>query len=270
MAKSGYKEVIISTNHHSLCFEWELVKTNPEERTSSIRWRLFLKPSSSGRMVLGEKDWSIKVNGIIYSGKNNPSHEYGSAREIQLAPFVKKDSTEKLWLTQVITHNTDGSKTFEYSFSQEFSISNYGSNHVSVGTITGSGKGVLDPIYDLSTVSATNCAIGDKTKITINKKNKNYTHKLAYKIGENTSYATIVSELDTLNYEWTIPGKVYLHTENKKANITIRCTTLLNGVALGNTTTTITVKEKDPSTISIPDTNDTAKEVKVTIKKQAS
>lgn len=271
MATNGVQEVKIATGHHVLGFEWKVKATNSAKNSTTIQWRLYLKTSSVGRMVLGsERDWAVTVNDKKYTGTNNPSHEKGSERILQLVPYGGKDSTTQKWREQEIVHEKDGTKTFTFSFSQEFAIIDYGSNHVKIGTISGSGKGVLDPLYKLSTITATNCAIGDISKITIARKNSKYSHTLKYKINNASSYSTIVSNLTDTSYDWTIPSKIYLSTnKNKKAEITLQCITLYDGIALGSTTTSITVQEKEPSAVYATD-GEVGQFTQITIKKTAS
>ena len=138
MATSGSKSVSV-TSYNTLKFSWERKSYSIEDNKSTIGWKMELIATSNGKISSSSsKDWSVTVNGTKYSGTNKIGISANST--ITLA----SGST-------TIAHNTDGSKTFSYSFSQEFGITFSGS---SIGTKSGSGSGTLDTIPRKATISS--------------------------------------------------------------------------------------------------------------------
>jgi hypothetical protein len=85
------------------------------------------------------KAWSITVNGTNYSGSNTIG--------------MSKNTTKQLASgSTTITHNTNGTKTFSYSFSQEIGITWNGDTWI--GTKSGSGSGTLDTIPRQATLTS--------------------------------------------------------------------------------------------------------------------
>lgn len=137
MATSGSKTVKV-TNYDNLKFSWEFVNYSIPDNTTTIGWKMELISGSSGKITSGvTKNWVVTVNGTKYSGTNN----------IGIA-----NNTTKTLASGVTTilHDADGSKTFNFTFKQEFGITFAGQ---SIGTITGNGSGVLETIPRQATVT---------------------------------------------------------------------------------------------------------------------
>lgn len=130
MALNGYTSIKV-TNWDTLKFSWERTSYSIPNNTTTIAWKMELIATSSGRISSSSsRDWSVTVNGEKYSGTNNIS--------------IANNATKTLASgSTVIKHNNDGSKSFSYSFSQEFGITFSGS---SIGTKSGSGTGTLEPL----------------------------------------------------------------------------------------------------------------------------
>lgn len=153
MAKSGNISVTVSKYHH-LGFSWKQESQSIENNTTTISWSLFVTASKYGSISsTASKDWKVVINGVTYSGTNSVAiTTNGSAVSVNLAKG-----------TATIPHNTDGSKTFSYSFSQEFGVT---ISDTYIGTISGSGSGVLESIpRQASVITAT--AFNDEENPTI-------------------------------------------------------------------------------------------------------
>lgn len=138
MATSGSKSIAV-TSWDTLKFSWSRSSYSVENNTSTIAWKMELIATGSGRIDSStSKKWSVTVNGIEYSGTNKVAISTNST--ITLA----SGST-------TIAHNSDGSKSFSYSFSQQFAI-NFGGK--TIGTISGSDTGVLDNIPRAATITS--------------------------------------------------------------------------------------------------------------------
>lgn len=142
MATSGSKSVKV-TSYNTLTFSWNVSSQSISNNTTTVSWKMQLVAGSSGKITsnLNTKKWSVTVNGTKYSGQNN----------IGIANNATKTLASG---TTTIAHNADGTKTFSYSFKQEFNITFSGE---SIGTKSGNGTGVLDAILRQATITqATN------------------------------------------------------------------------------------------------------------------
>lgn len=132
MATSGSLTKTV-TSWDNLLFEWSAPVANQSttNNTSTVTWSLKLVAGSSGRISSSvAKSWSVTVNGTKYSGTNYVNISNNQTK------VLASGST-------VVKHNADGTKTFSYSFSQEFGIT-FSGNYI--GTISGSSTGTLNTI----------------------------------------------------------------------------------------------------------------------------
>lgn len=175
MATSGSKSVKVTT-WDTLKFSWWENSQSIDNNKTTIGWKLELIAGSSGRIDSSvSKSWSVTVNGTTYSGKNNVG--------------ISNNATKTLASgTTTIGHNLDGTKTFSYSFSQQFSITFSGS---SIGTISGSGSGTLDTIPRASSFGTiTGNTLGSKITVNIIRNSTSFTHQVFFKVG-NSSFINL-------------------------------------------------------------------------------
>lgn len=222
MATSGSKTVAV-TSWDNLVFSWSLSSQSVANNTSTVTWSLKLVATGSGRIdSSASKDWSVTVNGTKYSGTNTVG--------------ISNNSTKTLASgTTVIKHADDGTKTFSYSFSQEFAITFSGSN---IGTISGSGSGALTTIARASQPSCVTWPehtqnvgeFGDEISIHMNRKSASFTHTVRYQFGSQSG--TIATGVDT-GTTWVIPltlmnlipnavkgsGTIYVDTYNGSTKV---------------------------------------------------
>jgi hypothetical protein len=182
MANSGSKKVTV-TSWDSLEFRWGIKSQSVESNFSQVDWSLLLISTSSGRIDSSvEKSWSVTINGKTYSGKNT----------INIA-----NNTEKrlAYGSTVIPHNSNGTKEFSYSFSQAFDITFSGS---SIGTISGSGTGILDTIARLSTLTVpSNGVLGSALTLTVTKQSSSNKHLINAKCGTAASVNVAANSSET-------------------------------------------------------------------------
>ena len=167
MATSGDKTIVV-TNWDNLVFSWSLSSQSVVNNTSTITWALKLVSTGSGRIdSTASKRWSVTVNGTNYNGTNTVG--------------ISNNSTKTLASgVSIIKHADDGTKTFSYSFSQEFSIT---FNASSIGTITGSGTGTLPTIPRASDFTVSDGTLGVAQTITVARQSNSFTHGLTYSCG---------------------------------------------------------------------------------------
>lgn len=227
MASSGSTSVTV-TQWDTLKFNWAQASQSVANNTTVVSWTLQLIASSSGRISsTASKDWSVTVNGTKYSGTNS----IGIA-----ANSVKTLASGKT----TITHNTDGTKSFSYSFSQEFGITFSGS---SIGTKSGSGTGTLNTIPRATTPTLSSSSVDMGTAVTINtpRASSSFTHDLAYAFSGG-SYVSIATGVAT-SRSWTVPISLAGSIPNATSGtVTIRCITKNGSTTVGTKTVLLTAK----------------------------
>ena len=131
MAMSGYKDVTV-TSYDTLRFQWWESGTQDIANNSTlVGWKLELIAGSAGYISSGyAKSWWVNVNGEYYEGTNYISIDNNTTKTLASGYTT-------------ITHNTDGTKSFSYSFAQYFGMTFAG---VKVETVSGSGSGTLTTI----------------------------------------------------------------------------------------------------------------------------
>lgn len=173
-ATSGSKTVnVTSDGYIKLKFSWEAGTQNIANNYTPVTWKLQLISSKSSANInsSASKDYSVTVNGTTKSGTNTVGLSGGATKTLASGSLN-------------IPHNADGTKSFNYSFSQEFNITYSGSQ---IGTISGSGSGTLDTIPRgsvLGTISA--FTIGNAINIPITKYSNTFTDTLTISLAGET------------------------------------------------------------------------------------
>lgn len=245
MATSGSKSVTV-TSWDTLKFSWWENSQSVANNTTTIGWKMELIAGSSGRISsTASKDWSVTVNGKTYSGTNTIG--------------ISNNSTKTLASgTTTITHDSNGAKTFSYSFSQQFSITFSGS---SIGTKSGSGEGTLDTIPRASSFSVSNGTLGTSLNLSVTKQDSSFTHTITYKC-ENAS-GTVCTKSSSTSVAWNTSNgnTLNLAEQNKsgtKVSVTFTLTTYSGNTAIGSSVTktitmTIPTSVKPSCSVNIED-----------------
>jgi len=187
MATSGSTSIAV-TSHDTLKFSWSLSSQSIVDNTSIVNWKLELISDAYGAISsTASKNWSVTVNGKAYSGTNTVGIGGSSTKTLASG-------------STTIAHNSDGTKTFSYSFSQYFGITFSGS---SVGTKAGSGSGTLTTIPRKSTMSVSNGTLGTAQTLTVTKKATSFTHTITYESGSYSG--TIATKSSATSISWTPP-----------------------------------------------------------------
>lgn len=223
MATSGSKSVTV-TQWDTLKFSWEVTSQSVVNNTSTVNWKLQLISTDSGRIDSSAlKNWSVTINGKTFSGTNTVG--------------IANNTTKTLASgTTTIAHNTNGTKTFSYSFSQQFSITFSGT---SIGTKSGSGSGTLDTIARKSGLTASNGTLGTAQTLTVTRYDSGFTHTITYKCG--SASGTIVTKASGTSVSFTPP--LTLASQNTKGttvSITLTITTYTGDTSIGTNSVTIT------------------------------
>jgi hypothetical protein len=167
MATFGRKTAAV-TSWDSLVFTWSVSDQSVANNTSTIVWTLQLESTSSGAISSSApKSWVVVVDGNRYEGTNTVG--------------ISANSTKLLVSgTTIIKHTVDGTRSFDYSFSQYFGITFSGS---SIGSISGSGSGTLDTIPKASDFTVSDGTLGVAQTITVTRQSTTFTHGLTYSCG---------------------------------------------------------------------------------------
>lgn len=235
MAKSGYKDVSVAS-YITLRFSWTAGTQNIANNYTPVNWKLQLISSNSSARIssTASKDWSVTVNGTTKSGTNTVGLTGGTTKTLASGSLN-------------IKHDSNGSKTFDYSFSQEFAITYSGA---SVGTKSGSGSGTLDTIPRgsvLGTISA--FTIGNAINIPITKYSSSFTDTLTISVG-GTTIKTVSDIANGYDVSFTSTELTNIYKKLPSATsgtFTFKLTTKSGSTTIG--TSTKTAKGTIPSTV---------------------
>ena len=236
MATSGSKSLTV-TSWNTLKFSWEVTSQSIANNTSTVSWKLQLISGSDGRIdSSASKDWTVTVNGTKYSGTNT----------VGIAANTTKTLASG---TTTITHNSNGTKTFSYSFSQEFGITFSGT---SIGTKSGSGSGTLPTIARKSSLTASNGTLGTAQTLTVSRFDSSFTHTITYKCGSATG--TIATKSSNTSISFTPPLTLASqNTTGTAVSIIFTIETFTGSTSIGTNTKTITcaIPESVKPTVSL-------------------
>jgi hypothetical protein len=235
MASSGSTSVA-ATSWDTLKFSWWISSQSVENNSSVVSWKMELIAGTYGRIDAGSQSpWEITVNGTKYTGKANLG--------------IANNATKTLASgSTTIAHNADGTKSFSYSFSQEFWITFDGE---SIRIVSGSGAGTLDTIARASQPSCITWPehtqdvgyFGDTISIHMNRKSSSFTHTVWYQFG--SASGTIATGVGT-GTTWTIPNSLMdLIPEVTAAKGTIYVDTYNGSTKVGTKYCGFTAKVRD-------------------------
>lgn len=228
MATSGSKTVAV-TSYNNLVFSWSASGQSVANNTTTIAWTLKLVASANGKISSSaSKSWEVTINGVAYSGTNTVG--------------ISSNATKVLASgSAVIKHNSDGSKSFDYNFSQQFDITFGGSN---IGTIHGSGYGTLNTIPRASTLTVANSTLGTEQTLTINKADNSFLHRITFNCGDIAGYilGSTTEKSAVTSVGWK-PQLAFATTNVNGTTVSVKLTLWTydgDGNHIGNTVKTIT------------------------------
>lgn len=219
-----------------LRFSWTAGTQSITNNYTPVSWKLQLISSNSSARIssTASKDWSVTVNGTTKSGTNTVGLNGGATKTLASGSIN-------------IYHNANGTKTFNYSFSQEFAITYSGS---SIGTKTGSGSGTLNTIPRgsvLGTISA--FTFGNAINIPITKYSSSFTDSLTISVGGTT--IKTINDIDNgydVSFTSAELSNIYAKIPSATSGtVTFKLTTKSGSTTIG--TSTKTAKGTIPSTV---------------------
>ena len=173
MAASGsIRTNVTSDGYIYLQLSWSEVSQNIAGNYTNINWNLRLISTGHGANIVSSaaKSCTIKFNGTtVFNGTVNIGLSAGQTKTLRSGSNFR------------INHNSDGKKTFSYSFSQQINITYSGAN---IGTKSASGNGTLDTIPRASSISSiSGNTIGSPITVNIDRKVSSFTHRVYYSFG---------------------------------------------------------------------------------------
>ena len=236
------------SNQITLRFNWSQSSQSIANNNSVVSWNLQLIASGGSISSSASKSWAVTVNGTNYSGTNTVGISSGTTKTLASG-------------STTIAHNADGTKSFSFSFSQQFDINYSGVGWI--GTKSGSGSGTLTTIPRTSSVSATNANIGENITITINRASSSFTHTLTYNFSELTG--TIATKTSSTKVTFTLPTSFYTKVTNSKTSWgRVICETYSGSTKIGTSECRFDVYVKESTnkpgiSVTVVDINDTTK-----------
>ena len=236
------------SNQITLRFNWSQSSQSIANNNSVVSWSLQLISTSGSISSSASKSWSVTVNGTNYSGSNTVGIGTNTTKTLASG-------------STTIAHNADGTKSFSFSFSQQFDINYSGVGWI--GTKSGSGSGTLSTIPRTSSVSSTNANIGENITITINRASSSFTHTLTYVF--NSLTGTIATKTSSTSVSWTLPTSFYAQIPNSKSSWgRIICDTYSGSTKIGSSECRFDVYVKESTnkpgiSATVKDINDTTK-----------
>jgi len=229
MATSGSTSVTVAS-YITLKFTWTAGTQNIANNYTPVSWKLQLISSNSSANInsSAKKDCSVTIDGVkVFNGTNTVGLSGGATKTLASG-------------TRNISHAANGTKTFSYSFSQEFGITYSGS---AIGTKTGSGDGTLNTIARTSGLGTiANFTIGNAITIPITQYSSSFTNTLVIKFG-STTIKTVndVSNGDTVNFTAAEQTNIYsLMPSATKGTFTFTLTTKNGSSTVGTSSKTAT------------------------------
>lgn len=155
----------------------------------------------------------LQTTGNSHNDNNIPTTYYiDGVRYTKTHKLPLNSTTTVVDKTVTITHNPDGTRTVNASFSTPTGIS--------AGTITGSKSLTLPTIPRASEITVNDANIGSSTNIVINKASDNFKTTIYYKANGQDDFTKIVDKTSNQVYGWTVPTSFYALIPSSK---TITC-----------------------------------------------
>ena len=236
------------SNQITLRFGWWQDSQSIANNSSVVGWHLQLIASGGSISSSASKSWSVTVNGSNYSGTDTVGVSNGATKTLASG-------------STTIAHNADGTKTFSFSFNQQFDISYSGVGWI--GTKSGSGSGTLTTIPRTSSVSSTSANIGENITISISRASSSFTHTLSYSFCNLSG--TIATKTSSTSVSWKLPTTFYAQIPNSKSSWgTITCDTYSGSTKIGSSSCRFNVYVKESTnkpgiSATVVDVNDTTK-----------
>ncbi len=197
MATSGYIRKEAAFGYVQL--EWSVKSQDLVNATSTISYKLYVQRNTGEFSSSDARKYSIVIDGVTVKSGTVSLLGYG---------------TKTVYSgTRTINHNSNGSKTFALSFSQEIGLG--------YGTITGSGTGELPTIDRKSALTISGDKLGATQILTISRKSTEFTHTIKYTCGTVTDNILLFYEDDGDDTISFIPPLILANQNTTGTQVTI-------------------------------------------------
>lgn len=214
-----------SNGHHKITLNLTQGSQSTANNTTTTNYSVVLSPVQNGY------DW-------IYNNSDPFTCTYTINGTTRTCTLRKYDGTSTVTLasgTQTVSHNSDGTKTVNFSFSVTSQSASY-----LIGSCSASGSLTLTTIPRASTFTASNGTLGTSQTFTVTRASTSFTHTLTYKVGSATG--TIGSAKTTGNLTWTPPTSLASqNTTGSSVSCTLTLTTYSGSTSIGTSSKTITL-----------------------------
>lgn len=231
MATSGSK-TSEALSWIDLKFSWWQISQSINTNSTEIGWKMEAI-TGGGAVYVSNRTWTVSIDGKSYTGKVNVRLDENSTQTLASG-------------TATIVHNADGSKTFAYSFTQQFEFKLNSGKWM--GTYSGSSTGTLDTIPSGSIISVPNGELRTEQTITVTQKHSSFTHSIKAVCGDDTFYLDaygISSPTEVIHNKCSVVWKPPIslaaqYPQSESVIIAYTITTYNSGVKIGEATTTAT------------------------------
>lgn len=231
MALQIKKFSVKSSNGYTVALTLAEESTDVAGNTSKVTYTLTLSASS-----YSFAQYRVGAS-IAFDGTTIATRDRASTEQLSLSAG---QSVTLLSGSCEVAHTTDGSKTVSVQYGIDMVQASY-----TPGTLTGTGAMALTTIASASTVTATSGYIGEAIVISVDKKNSNFKHSIAYKFGSQQGYikssgATATSEsiFNGTTISFVIPESWYDEIPDAKTgSCALTLTTYSGGDQIGEQAT---------------------------------
>lgn len=239
---SGSHRTVFASKYY-LVLSWQETAYNVSTNTSTVAWQLSVDATNGYMEASASKSWSVTVDGQTWTGSHSGLNVRYTTLQITSG-------------TKTITHASDGSKTFNFSYSMGINVQ-FSSGWVY--TVSGSSTGTLTtiprattPVFKnaAGTSVITSVAIGTDFRIDVSgRASTSFSHKITYSFGNlnNGSSPVEISAGASNQYlswngnSWT-PSAANLGEQIPNATsgvCTVTCKTYNGTTLVGTTAATI-------------------------------
>jgi len=196
-----------------------------ENNTSNVTFYLQVY----GNVDVGSRSYSGSMNGISFSGSNNPS---GSDLTWHTIATVSKN----------VSHNSDGTGKISGSWTQawNYTSSTYGWTGTYTVSLAETNLTTI-PRATTPSLSSSSITMEDTVTITLNRASSSFTHDLSFTLNGTTK--NIASNVGT-SYSWTpsVADYASLIPNNTSMTGTLTCTTKNGQTPVGTKTVNVTLQ----------------------------
>ena len=200
----------------SVTLNWTATQDIVNNR-STVSWNLKGSGSASGYVIVGEIRIKINGNEVYYRSSSNQTTVYNGT-------YICGGNT-------TISHNTDGTKTFNVSI--EAGIFQWAIN------VRKSANFALNTIPRASTMSCGAVTAGNATTISVSRASTSFTHTITYKYSNLSG--TICTKSSSTSISWTPPMNFCNQTPNSTSGTgTLTIDTYSGNTKVGSKSITFT------------------------------